>query len=224
MTWWQGDAPKELEIPIFPLPSTVQFPGTVLPLHVFEPRYRALVEDTLARDGRIAIALLKPGFEAEYYQNPAVYPVACAGRVVAHEKLPDGRYHILVEGLRRIRLLREIKQEPYRLFHAQILLDQVRSPQSPLLEVEVSTLAACVRRVINDIPEAAEAGREIFKLMGEPGLMADVVTSIFITEPAERQNLLETLEIETRLRKATEAVGELILKLEQASRSEPPLN
>jgi uncharacterized protein len=224
MTWWQEPI-KEIEIPIFPLPSTVHFPGTLLPLHIFEPRYRTLVGDALAGDGRIAIALLKPGFEAEYYNSPEVYPIACAGRLVAHEKLPDGRFHILVEGLGRIQLMEQVREEPYRLFRAQFLKDQM-----PLLDAQgavstdASTLLACVRRVVNDVPEAAEAGKEILKLAEEPGLLADVVASIFVTEPADRQKLLETLDISERLRKATEAVGELILRLERAAQPEMPVN
>jgi len=221
MNWWQGKGSSEIEIPIFPLPSTVHFPGTLLPLHVFEPRYRALVSDALEGDGRLAIALLQPGFEGDYYGAPAVYPIACAGRLVAHEKLPDGRYHILVEGLTRISIVEETAAEPYRRVRASLLNDELPTGGQDLLWRDTDTLLACVRRVVNDVPEAAEAGREILKLAENPGMLSDVVSSIFITEPKDRQGLLETLEIQERLRKATEAVGELILKLERAG--EPAL-
>ena len=80
--------------PLFPLPDVVFFPKTLLPLHVYEPRYRALAAEALEQGRAICTALLKPGWEADYYGSPEVYPVGCVGRIVHHQKLPDGRYNI----------------------------------------------------------------------------------------------------------------------------------
>src|SRR5262245_58102592 len=90
---------------LFPLPNMVLFPHVVQPLHVFEPRYRQMTADALAGDRLIAIVLLKPGWEAEYEGRPTLYPVACLGRVVADQLLPDGRYNLLVRGLSRMKVL-----------------------------------------------------------------------------------------------------------------------
>src|SRR5574339_310094 len=79
---------------LFPLPNLVLFPHVVQPLHVFEPRYRQMTVDALAGDRLIALVLLKPGWEAEYEGRPGIYPVACLGRLVADQKLPDGRYNL----------------------------------------------------------------------------------------------------------------------------------
>jgi Lon protease-like protein len=85
---------------MFPLPDVTFFPHTLLPLHIFEARYRALVTDALARDRRLCIAQLQPGYEATYAGKPAVRAVAGAGQIVKWERLPTGRYNILVKAAR----------------------------------------------------------------------------------------------------------------------------
>jgi Lon protease-like protein len=92
-------------IAIFPLPNTVFFPGVSLPLHLFEPRYRQMAEDVLSLDRLLVIVLLREGWHEDYAGNPSVHEIGTMGRIEAHEKLPDGRYNILLEGLERVRLL-----------------------------------------------------------------------------------------------------------------------
>src|SRR5881227_916572 len=109
---------------LFPLPNLVLFPHVVQPLHVFEPRYRQMTADALAADRLIALALLKPGWEDAGAEPPAVCPVACLGRVVADQLLPDGRYNLLLRGLSRLRLLGEVPDDrPYRTARAELLTD-----------------------------------------------------------------------------------------------------
>src|SRR5512146_486046 len=86
-------------LPVFPLPNVVFFPKTYLPLHIFEPRYRQMVADATAGGQCIAMALLKEGWESDYYGNPSIYPIVCAGRLVSVQPLPDGRSNILLQGL-----------------------------------------------------------------------------------------------------------------------------
>src|SRR5947209_4114241 len=85
-------------VPLFPLPNVVLFPRAVLPLHIFEERYRAMMADALAGDRQVAMALLKPGWEKNYYARPAIEPVVCLGRILSHERLPDGCYNFLLQG------------------------------------------------------------------------------------------------------------------------------
>lgn len=100
-------------IPLFPLPGVVLLPGTLLPLHIFEPRYRALVADALAGDRTIGMALLKPGWELRG-ENPPIYPVGGAGTIADSEELPDGRFNIVLEGTFRFRIVAEAAAERYR--------------------------------------------------------------------------------------------------------------
>ena len=102
----------------------VLFPQVMQPLHVFEPRYRQLAADALAGDRYIAMALLKPGWEKDYAGNPEIYPVACLGRIVAEQQLPDGRYNLLLRGMSRVQIVQEIPHTKlYRKARVDLLVD-----------------------------------------------------------------------------------------------------
>ena len=109
------------EIPLFPLPNVVLFPSVFLPLHIFEPRYRAMVADALAGDRVIGMVLLRPGWEPHYEGGPPVYPIGCAGLITHAERLDDGRYNIILRGLEKFQILTETAgtsaavARPYRL-------------------------------------------------------------------------------------------------------------
>src|SRR5438105_12477392 len=107
-----GDAltPDDGLIRLFPLPNLVLFPGAMQPLHIFEPRYRQMTAHALAGDRLIGMALPLPGWEKDDAGRPAIHPVACIGRIVAEQRLPDGRFNILLRGLRRMRVIEEVVQ------------------------------------------------------------------------------------------------------------------
>jgi Lon protease-like protein len=102
-------------IPIFPLPNVVLFPNVFLPLHIFEPRYRKMVDDALNGDRIIGMVLLRPGWEGQYEGRPAVYPIGCAGVITHAERLPDGRFNIVLRGMEKFRILDEQNEQQYRL-------------------------------------------------------------------------------------------------------------
>ena len=87
---------------LFPLPNFVLFPGAIQPFHVFEDRYRDLLEDALQGDQLIAMAILQPGWEPNYEGRPPLVATACLGRVISHTRLENGRYNILLLGVQRI--------------------------------------------------------------------------------------------------------------------------
>src|SRR5882724_907350 len=97
MTDWNGHD-RCLAVPLFPLPNVVLFPRAVLPLHIFEERYKAMTADVLDGDKQIAMALLRPGWEKNYYGKPSIEPVVCVGTIVSHERLADGKYNFLLQG------------------------------------------------------------------------------------------------------------------------------
>lgn len=106
-------------VPIFPLPTTVFFPETYLPLHIFEPRYREMVQQASAQGDCIGMALLKDGWEDEYEENPPIYPIGCVGRIISSHKLADGRLNIVLQGLQRCTFEEHEVSTPYR--QAQII-------------------------------------------------------------------------------------------------------
>src|SRR5438034_814353 len=101
-------------LPLFPLPNVVLFPNVFLPLHIFEPRYREMVADAIASDRMIGMVLLRPGWEHDYEHCPPVYPIGCSGIVTHFDRLPDGRYNIVLRGLERFRIVEEDHSRNYR--------------------------------------------------------------------------------------------------------------
>src|SRR3954467_13436039 len=123
-------------VPLFPLPSIVLFPRAVLPLHVFEERYKAMTDRALNGDRRIAMALLKSGWEKSYYWRPAIEPVVCVGTILTHEKLPDGKYNFLLQGSSRARVGRGGGEEASRLARLRSLPELNRDEEALAAERE----------------------------------------------------------------------------------------
>ncbi len=175
-------------IPIFPLPNVVLFPNVFLPLHIFEPRYRAMSAAALESDRIIGMALLRPGWERDYDGRPPVYAVGCAGLITHAERLGDGRYNIVLQGL-----------EKFRIDRRGADTRRIASPTSTSLEEPVSD--AETRR---DARGAAAAGsaagaaaqRPRRRAEALPATMADddlvnALAQYLELEPVEKQALLE---------------------------------
>jgi Lon protease-like protein len=110
-------------LPIFPLPNLVLFPGVLQPLHIFEPRYRAMVADALEADRTLGMALLRPGWESDYEGRPPIYPVCCTGIIIHVVKLEDGRYNLVLRGLDRVRIASEDHERAYRRATVEVIPD-----------------------------------------------------------------------------------------------------
>jgi len=109
-------------LPIFPLPDGVFFPETLLPLHIFEPRYRAMVADAMSGDRTLGIQRLRTGSEFDGRGRPAVFEIGCAGEIVEHEPLDDGRSNIVLRGLFRYRMRSEEPETAaYRIANVEVL-------------------------------------------------------------------------------------------------------
>ncbi len=110
---------------VFPLPAPSLFPGVVQPLHIFEERYQALMRDALDGDGLIAMAVLRPGWEIDYASRPPLESVACLGKIMAHHELEDGRFNLLLAGVRRLKMLEEIEPpEAFRRARVELIEEQ----------------------------------------------------------------------------------------------------
>ncbi|WPB78220.1 LON peptidase substrate-binding domain-containing protein [Archangium violaceum] len=196
-------------VKVFPLPSAVLFPHAALPLHIFEPRYRALVRDALAGDKVMALAQLQPGWEGQYGERPPMQPMMCAGLIIWHEELQDGRYNILLQGVSRARLLEELpaSEQLYRRVRVQLLPDgEYQGPEEERLRQAVFELAGRVPNSFaeNLLPVVARS---------QGGALADVVAAAVVPEPERRQELLCELDVRTRLTAVLDDVGELIARL-----------
>jgi Lon protease-like protein len=109
-----------LRVPIFPLAGALLFPRSQLPLHIFEPRYRAMTRDALASDRLIAMVQPKPDLGGAEGDGPlGLFEIGCIGRIAACDELDDGRFNLVLEGLSRFRIAREAKVDtPYRQIDA----------------------------------------------------------------------------------------------------------
>ncbi len=174
------------EIPLFPLPNVVLFPSALLPLHIFEPRYRAMVADALESERLIGLVMLRPGWEAHYDRTPNVYPIGCAGFITHADRLPDGRFNIMLRGLEKFRILDERPAregvERYRIAHIESI-KEVKSGVSAASKAARERLEKLLARKLHksdhdfipkDVPDA------------------DLVHAIAQhLEPLEKQALLE---------------------------------
>ena len=110
-----------ITIPVFPLPTTVFYPGTPLPLHIFAPRYREMTADALEGKRTIGMVLLKPNWEENYFDKPQIFSAGCVGDIQKVIKHPDGKYNFTLMGLRRFRIIKEEEGKPYRQAKIELL-------------------------------------------------------------------------------------------------------
>jgi len=172
---------------IFPLPGAILFPGLHLPLHVFEPRYRALVGDALARDRRIA--MIQPQRAAE---GAPLYDVGCVGKIDEVEALDDGRYNIVLSGEARFRILRELEvATPFRQVEAELLAEH----DAPLASVERAGFEEEARRFA-DAQGYLVDWDSVARL--DDRTLIDGVSQIAPFDAAAKQALLETDSLSER--------------------------
>lgn len=200
-------------VAMFPLPNVVLVPGSLQPLHIFEPRYREMTRDVLAGSGLLAMARLKPGYEASYHGRPAVYPIVGIGRVIASDELDDGRYNILVRGLARAELDEELPPErPYRQIRAHILAPAT-PPEPAVLAAMHQKLVMLCDQLSLVLDQGGEQLRELARTDASPNGCSDVVCSALVTDLDHRQRLLEMRDPVERLAFAIQHVGRLLTEL-----------
>ncbi|MEX1128190.1 MAG: LON peptidase substrate-binding domain-containing protein, partial [Vicinamibacterales bacterium] len=173
-------------IPVFPLPNVVLFPQVFLPLHVFEPRYRDMVADALAGDRLIGMVLLRPGWETDYEGRPPVYPIGCAGLISNHERLPDGRYNIVLRGIEKFRIVEETRDRTYRVARIEGL-------HEPLVDAERDEIRAARRRLealLVPQPQGRGTEAKVPPAMADEDLV-NALAQYMELEPLEKQALLE---------------------------------
>ena len=175
-----------MTIPIFPLPNAVLFPNVFLPLHIFEPRYREMVADALDGDRMIGMVLLRPGWEANYEGTPPVFPIGCAGLITHHERLPDGRYNIILRGLQKFRIRGEDEGRSYRVAR----IETIHEPSGPFEEDDIRA----ARRKLESILVPQPSGRGHDPMVPPSMSHEDLINALaqyMELEPLEKQALLE---------------------------------
>lgn len=203
-------APKS-PVPVFPLSNLVLFPGASVPLHVFELRYRAMVQDALRGDRLIAVALLKPGWERDYHGSPEFHPLGCLARFQEVQWLPDDCYDIKLAGVARVRFLRVVREYPYRTAAVALLPQEPLPEDDPLVDLERRALVDAYARATGLSGGANPPFGPRDKLEG----VVNAVCMALQLDPAAKLALLEMDSVLERSRRVREA-------LEQHVRRPPP--
>ena len=182
--------PEYLDIPIFPLPNVTFFPQTLLPLHIFEPRYRRMIANCLSGDRLPGVTLLKAGWQDDYFGHPPIYKTFGVGKIIDSRKLSDGRYHIVVEGQFRVRLVEEFPTDLYRTGRVQAMLDapidQVRDQVTQIMkdiQVETDRLGRLLPKV-RDLIQAAWASHP------HPLVIVNHLAASLVVDAYDRQSIL----------------------------------
>ncbi len=193
-------------LPLFPLPNLVFFPQTRLPLHVFEPRYRQLITDTLRGERRLGIILLRSGWEASYFGAPPLHEIGTIGTIEQAVSLDDGRFNILVRGDARFRIVDEVTSEPYRRVEA-IEQPQIAGDAHRAYE-QRQWLADLSRQYLEYLPDQMEVPE--IETVGLESLTNALIMSLNY-DVSEKQRLLE---IDDLLQRAEQVGNELQTRIE----------
>ena len=175
-------------LPIFPLPNVVLFPNVFLPLHIFEPRYRQMVNDALGGDRMIGMTLLQPGQEDHYERSPSVYEVGCAGLITHVERLSDGRFNIVLRGLERFRIIGE-ESPSSTVLYRRALIAPLAEPNGNA-RGDLKTARHELEEIVAPLFSGTLAERGLPPAMPDEDLI-NALAQYLELEPIEKQALLE---------------------------------
>jgi Lon protease-like protein len=187
------------EIAVMPLPNAILFPRVLLPLHIFEPRYKQMLADCLADERMFAVALLRRGWENEG-DNPVPYPIASIGVVRTSVIRPDGSSNLILEGVARVRICEYVKLLPYLVGRIEPLKsteELAKTPRESLMKA-VRQLAQARARAGAKLPRSVLSALRSIK---NTGYLSDLVSYTLLDDYYDKQVMLETLDIDERLDK-----------------------
>jgi Lon protease-like protein len=197
-------------VPIFPLPNVVLFPYVALPLHVFEERYRRMVENALEEERLIAMALLKPGWETSDAETPPIHEMVCLGRITAEERFSSGEYNIVVTGIHRAVVVDEPQTDlPYRLGKLELYRDFYASEPAVSREVRHQELLLSFRRLFPK-SRADSLFSQVLEADLPLGVTCDLLAAALRIGLADKQVLLEELDVDLRSDLLIDKIHELL--------------
>jgi uncharacterized protein len=193
---------------LFPLPRVVLFPHAVLPLHIFEPRYKQMTEDALSGDRLVTVVQWRAPIPGHLVGDPPIEEIACLGRILQHERLPDGRFNFLLLGRKRVRLTREIPSNKlYRLAEAEILEDENTDlPEEP----HRSELIALFRRALEGSEPLDPDLAGLLKTALPIGVLTDLIAHALSLPSGIKQLLLAETHVDRRVERLRQILQEVV--------------
>ena len=210
-------------VKLFPLPNLVLFPGVIQPLHIFEPRYRRLMEDAINSDQLIAMARLKSDSAFESHE-PEVHSTICIGKIVTHAELPDGRFNLLLLGAQRAKIIREIATDlPYRM--ADVNLASATGEQAVTNEPVIRDQAIDLfnQLIANDRQLDSESIGHLLNDNLPLGLLLDLLTFSSGASLDDQQDVLETFDVSGRADKVIRMLQSRLASIQEQQLRFPPL-
>jgi ATP-dependent Lon protease len=181
------------ELPLFPLQEVVLFPGMLLPLHVFEPRYVELVRDVLGTHRCFSVVHVAER-DADMLGHPEIARVAGVGTIVEHGELPGSRYHLVLLGRARVTLDELPFRAPYRRAVAKLL-----PSEGGAADLELAAMHAAVSGFVQLVKKSDADFRLRLPRDAPPGIVADACAHQLVLDARDRQRLLETVDISKRI-------------------------
>jgi len=174
--------------PLFPLPKVFLYPQVVMPLHIFEPRYRQMIDDLLDRRGWLVISPIRSGHESDQAGNPPVYPVAGLGEIVKHQRLPDDRYLITLAGLSRVHIKEVDSERLYRTVQFEPVTE-VQPEESEELSLRSALSEAILERsdTFVSLPEDLPVGPLADLLLQNLDLPVDTMSEVYAEPVVSRR-------------------------------------
>lgn len=195
-------------IPVMTLGDCVLLPQQLLPLRIFEPRYRKMLQDALAGNRLFAVSQLDEESLAPDNAEPPC-PFTCVGRIVGHVELPDGTSHLVLEGLRRARVIKVQRRTPYPRLEIAPVVDEELPPAAVTMR-EVARILALSERIVAGLGAEAQPLLERLRgLTNQPGALADAAAGHLVEATVVRRTLLECLSPERRLHAVAEELARL---------------
>ena len=184
-------------VPVMPLTGVLLFPNALLPLHIFEPRFRKMLAHALSDDRMLCVALVRPERQ-QWRTSDDFFPVSTVGLIRACVGRSDGTSDLILQGIRRVKFSEFEQETPFPIARIKPLKTRTK------LTVETDALAA---KVLEFYGRLKESGRELpekidqyLSEMTDPEMLADLIAATFISNPSRRQRLLEELDLNQRLR------------------------
>jgi uncharacterized protein len=198
--------PIPSRIPVFPLPNVVLFPKTYLPLHIFEPRYRTMVSDAAISGQCIGMALLKDGWETDYYGHPPVFSMGCVGRLANVQTLADGRSNILLQGLERFTIEQEWYDKAYREATIAVTVRGTETSLDPVVRRRLFTLLESYLQSRDDAP----TWKELFRESVSDEIVVNTLSTYLECTALEKQFLLEADSLHQQARRLSDLIEFMI--------------
>jgi Lon protease-like protein len=200
-------------LPVLALPEYVLFPYTLVPFHVFEARYREMLDECVAGERLLVVAGLRPGWEHAPPTAPPLFEVAGLGRILSERRFPDGRYNVFVHCLERVRITGMGRRSPYLCVDVEVFDDTTALGDPEALTILHQRVLGLASRLVLELGEEGDALRKLLVSTEDPTVLSHRLGAVVVEDPLERQGLLEMASVVDRFEVLADRLGQMLMRL-----------